>query len=183
MRIYFDIFVSFFKIGLFTFGGGYAMIPLIEREVVNKKKWINEDEFTEMLAIAQTAPGPMAVNTALFAGHKLKGWRGSLVAALGSILPSFIIILLIAMFFSEEIKTNQTIERIFKGMRPVVVALIAIPACNMVKKNGLQVKPITITLVSVLMIWLLNISPIIVIILAGLTGLVSELYNRKKQKQ
>ena len=183
MNLYFQIFISLFKIGLFTFGGGYAMIPLIEREVVSRKKWITSDEFSEMLAIAQTSPGPMAINTALFVGYKLRKWRGSIVAALGAILPPFITILLIAMFFSNAMKTNETIERIFKGMRPVVIALIAIPACNMLIKEGLKVKPIVITIVAVLLIWLINISPIIVIIAAGLFGLFSGLYSDKKVRK
>ena len=183
MRIYFEIFISFFKIGAFTIGGGYAMIPLIEREVVDNKKWIDKDEFADMLAMAQAAPGPIAVNTAVFVGYKLRKWRGSIAAVLGSVLPSFIIILLIAMFFSNAIKNNETIERIFKGIRPVVVALIAIPAFQMLVKARLKFKPIAITVTAILLIWLLNVSPVWVIIVAGLIGLFSGMYQDKKIKK
>ncbi|MDR1054699.1 MAG: chromate transporter [Prevotellaceae bacterium] len=183
MRIYFQLFYSFFKIGAFTIGGGYAMIPLIEREVVDRKKWIDKDEFAEMLAMAQAAPGPIAINTAVFVGYKLYRWKGSIFSTLGAILPSFVIILLIAMFFSNIIRTNEVIERIFKGIRPVVVALIAIPAFNMLVKAGLKFKPLAITIVAVLLICLLKVSPVWVIIAAGLVGLFGGIYEDKHSKK
>ncbi|MDR0659757.1 MAG: chromate transporter [Prevotellaceae bacterium] len=183
MRIYFEIFWSFFKIGAFTIGGGYAMIPLIEAEVVNKKKWVAKDEFAEMLALAQSAPGPIAINTAVFVGHKLKGWRCSIVSMLGAILPSFIIIVFIALFFNSAIKNNEVIERIFKGIRPVVVALIAVPAFNMLINAGLKFKPIAIATTATLVICLLSVSPIIVMITAGVIGLVSGMYSQKINSQ
>lgn len=182
MRIYFEIFYSFFKIGAFTVGGGYAMIQLIEREVVERKKWMDKEEFVEMLAIAQTAPGPIAINTAVFTGYKLRKWRGSLASTLGAILPSFVIILFIAIFFSAAMKDNAVIERIFKGIRPVVVALIAIPAFNMIVKAGLKIKPLAITLTAALLICLLNISPIWILIAAGLIGLWGGINNDKNKK-
>ena len=112
MRFYLQLFWVFFKIGAFTFGGGYAMIPLIQREVVNKRKWLEEGEFMDMLAIAQSVPGPISLNTAVFVGNKLKKKRGSLVTSLGIILPSFIVILLIALVFTE-FKENPGVERVF----------------------------------------------------------------------
>ena len=183
MRIYFEIFWSFFKIGAFTIGGGYAMIPLIEAEVVNKKKWVDSEEFTEMLALAQSAPGPIAINTAVFVGYKLKGWRCSIISTLGAILPSFIIILIIALFFSTAIKNNETIERVFKGIRPVVVALIAVPACNMLIKAGLKSKPLAIAVTATLLICLLNVSPVIVMVAAGVVGVLSSMYSQKAKQQ
>ena len=159
------------------------MIPLIEHEVVSKKKWVDCDEFTEMLALAQSAPGPISINTAVFVGHKLKGWKGSVIAVLGAVLPSFVTILLIALFFSDIIKNNPTIERIFKGIRPVVVALIAAPAYGMLVKIGFKVKPLIIVLVAILLIWLLKVSPVIVIIMAGLLGVANGLYKEKVNRQ
>ena len=99
MNIYLEAFGIFFKIGAFTIGGGYAMVPLIENEIVTKRNWISKDDFIDLLAIAQSAPGILAVNISIFIGYKLRGIRGSLVTALGTVLPSFVIILAIAMFF------------------------------------------------------------------------------------
>ena len=132
MSFYFEAFKIFFKIGAFTIGGGYAMVPLIEDEVVNKKKWIEQDDFLDLLAIAQSAPGILAVNIAIFVGYRLRGVKGSLVTSLGSILPSFLMILAIALFFSAY-KDNPYVEKVFKGIRPAVVALIAAPVFRMGK--------------------------------------------------
>lgn len=123
MNIYLESFGIFFKIGAFTIGGGYAMVPLIENEIVTKRKWIAQEDFIDLLAISQSAPGILAVNISIFIGYKLRGIRGSIVTALGTILPSFIIILAIALFF-HSFKDNPIVERIFKGIRPAVVALI-----------------------------------------------------------
>ena len=110
MSFYFEAFKIFFKIGAFTIGGGYAMVPLIEDEVVNKKKWIEQDDFLDLLAIAQSAPGILAVNIAIFVGYRLRGVKGSLVTSLGSILPSFLMILAIALFFATY-KDNPYVEK------------------------------------------------------------------------
>ena len=126
MNIYLEAFGIFFKIGAFTIGGGYAMVPLIENEIVTKRKWIAQEDFIDLLAISQSAPGILAVNISIFIGYKLRGIRGSIITALGTILPSFIIILAIALFF-HSFKDNPIVERIFKGIRPAVVALIAAP--------------------------------------------------------
>lgn len=182
MHLLLDLFFSFFKIGAFTIGGGYAMIPLIEREVVDNKRWIEKEEFTEMLALAQTSPGPIAVNTAVFVGYKLSKVRGSLVAILGAILPSFVIILLIAFFFSQTFRTSELVQRIFKGIRPVVIALIAVPACNMLVKIGWKYNPLLIALLSTLLIASLDVSPIIVLVGAGIVGYVDSTYFHKNTK-
>lgn len=121
------------KIGTFTIGGGYAMLPFIEEEVVNKHHWLDGEEFVNMIALAQAAPGLIAVNSAIFIGHRIAGWKGTVACVLGAVLPSFIIILLIAMFF-KEIKDNPTVEAIFKGVRPAVVALIAATVIRLAKK-------------------------------------------------
>ena len=112
MNIYFEAFGIFFKIGAFTIGGGYAMVPLIENEIVTKRKWIAQEDFIDLLAISQSAPGILAVNISIFIGYKLRGIRGSIITALGTILPSFIIILAIALFF-HSFKDNPIVERIF----------------------------------------------------------------------
>lgn len=127
-KLYWKLFFTFLKIGAFTFGGGWAMISLIEREVVDKNKWIDREEFLDLLAISQSMPGILAVNISVSIGDKLRGFRGSLTAALGTILPSFLIILAIAIFLTPDIiKNNPIVSRIFMGIRPCVVALIVAP--------------------------------------------------------
>ena len=170
---------TFFKIGAFTIGGGYAMVPLIENEIVTKRKWISQDEFMDLMAISQSAPGIFAVNISIFIGYKLRGVRGSVVTALGTILPSFLIILAIALFFSN-FKDNVYVENIFKGIRPAVVALIAAPTFTMAKSAKINRYTIWIPVVSALLIWLLGFSPIWIIVAAGIGGY---LWGRLKMKQ
>mgnify|MGYP000468524569 FL=1 len=123
MNRYFQLFLSFFKIGAFTIGGGYVMIPLIEQEVVERRRWIEREEFTEMLTLAQSAPGPISINSAVFVGYKTLGIGGMLTAVLVTTIPSFVTILLIAICFAD-LRDNPTVERIFRGIRPAVVSLI-----------------------------------------------------------
>lgn len=170
-NIYLDSFLTFLKIGLFTLGGGYAMIPLIEAEVIEKKKWIPQEEFSDLLAIAQSCPGVFAVNIAIFIGYRLRRVRGALVCCLGAVLPSFVIILLIALFF-HKFKDNAIIAAAFRGIRPAVVALIAVPTYNLAKKANLNRYTFWIPIVSALLIWLLGVSPILIIIAAGVGGFV-----------
>lgn len=120
------MFLSFFKIGCFTFGGGYAMIPIIQKEVIGKHRWVEKEEFINLLAVAQSAPGPMAVNVSIMVGYKIFRTRGAMAAFFGTVLPSFLILLAVAIFFSR-IYENPTVNSIFKGMRPAVVALILQP--------------------------------------------------------
>ena len=127
------IFWVFAKIGSFTIGGGYAMIPLIRDELV-KRGWLTDEELPDIIALAQSAPGVLAVNMSIFAGHRMRGFKGSLAATLGSILPSFLIILLIAMLFTGY-QDNPVVVRIFKGIRPVVVSLIAVPMIKMARQG------------------------------------------------
>lgn len=169
MNIYLELFYIFSKIGAFTIGGGYAMVPLIEEEIVKRRKWIAQEDFIDLLAIAQSAPGVLAVNISIFIGYKLRGIRGCLVTTLGAILPSFIIILVIALFF-HNYQDNPLVERIFKGIRPAVVALIAVPTFSMARSASINRYTIWIPIVSALLIWLLGFSPIWVIILSGTGG-------------
>ena len=163
MNLYFQLFWSFFKIGAFTLGGGYAMIPLFQREVVDVKRWIGEKEFLELLAIAQSSPGPIALNTALFTGYKTKGVWGSVVAGLGMALPSFIAIMLIVCFFTD-FKEQPGVERIFKGIRPAVVALIVAPLWKMGKNAGISLKTVWAPVGVVLLIAFAGVSPVYVIL-------------------
>ena len=123
--MYLTLFLTFLKIGVGTIGGGYAMLPLIQREVVDRG-WLSKEDFIDLFSVAQSLPGIFAVNISIFVGYKLKKSMGSVVCALGTILPSFLIILLIATFFTR-VQDNEWIEKIFKGLRPAVVALIAVP--------------------------------------------------------
>lgn len=179
MSFYLQSFLIFFRIGLFTIGGGYAMLPIIEAEIVNKQQWITKEDFLDLVAIAQTVPGIFAVNISIFIGYKLRKFWGAFFMALGSILPSFIIILLIALFF-QRFQDNETVQRIFKGIRPAVVALIAAPTFSLARSAKLNKYNIWIPVASALGIWLLGISPIYVIIIAGIGGF---LYGRFTQKQ
>ena len=178
-HIYIQLFTSFFKIGAFTIGGGYAMIPLIEKEVVENKKWIEKQYFVDMLALAQSAPGVMAINTSIFVGYKIKGFWGAVSAALGTILPSFLAILIIASFYID-FKDNPVVEKIFKGMRPAVVALIITPLWNMSKTAHINAKTIIIPVSAIVLTWQFNVSPIYIIITAIVSGLVyRKIKNRK----
>lgn len=169
--MHWELFKIFFRIGAFTIGGGYAMVPLIEDEIVSKRGWINHEDFLDLLAIAQSSPGILAVNIAIFVGYRLKGVKGSLVTSLGAVLPSFLMILAIALFF-HQFKENVYVEKIFKGIRPAVVALIAAPTFKLGKSAKINRYTIWIPIVSALLIWLLGFSPIWVIIMAGLGGFV-----------
>lgn len=165
------LFTTFFKIGLFTFGGGYAMIPLIEREVVQRYRWLEGTEFVDLLAIAQSAPGVFAVNMSVFIGNKQRGTRGALAAALGCVLPSVIIILTIALFFSR-FRHVEVVNNVFMGIRPVVVALIAVPVFNVAKSARIGWATAWIPVLSALLIVALGVSPIYIIIVAGIAGFV-----------
>lgn len=179
MNLYLQAFSIFFKIGAFTIGGGYAMVPLIEDEIVTKRGWLAKEDFIDLLAIAQSSPGILAVNISIFIGYRLKGVLGSIVTALGTVLPSFLIILAIALFF-HNFKDNAVVERVFMGIRPAVVALIAAPTFSMAKSAKINKYNVWIPVVSALLIWLLGFSPIWIIIAAGVGGYV---YGRMKHRK
>ena len=127
-----DLFLTFFRIGLFTLGGGYAMIPLIEAEVVDRRKWIDKTMFLDLIAVAQSCPGVFAINLSVFIGYRLQGIKGAAMTTLGTAMPSLLIILAIAMFF-QSFQDVPWVAAVFVGIRPAVVALIAIPTWNMAK--------------------------------------------------
>ncbi len=177
--IFLQLFWSFFKIGSFTIGGGYAMVPIIEEELVRKRRWIESSEFVDMLALSQSAPGILAVNISIATGYRIRGIGGAITATLGTVLPSFIIILLIAMFF-PRFQDNEVVERIFKGIRPAVVALIAAPVFKLGKSARINRHNLWIPIVAALLIWLLDFSPIWVVLIAGIGGYAYGAIKRKR---
>lgn len=187
MGSYWSLFLTFFKIGAFTFGGGWAMISIIEREIVDKHHWIEREGFLDLLAIAQSLPGILAVNIATAVGDRIKGNKGSIVAAVGTILPSFLIILAIAIFLTPDIiKNNRVISAIFMGIRPAVVALIIAPVITSAKAAKLKWKTVWIPLVVALMISLdlgLVSNPILYIVLGALAGFLFWWWPRKVAKK
>lgn len=179
-----ELFITFFKIGAFTFGGGWAMISIIEREIVDKHHWIERSDFLDLLAVAQSLPGILAVNIATSVGDKVRGMKGSSIASLGTILPSFLIILIIAIFLTPDmIKQNRVISSIFMGIRPAVVALIVAPVITSAKAAKLTLQTIWIpVLVAALISLDLGIisNPVLWIVLGGLGGWA--VWKRKNNK-
>ena len=161
--MFWQLFYTYLKIGTFTLGGGYAMLPLIQREVVDVRGWIDEEEFLNMIALAQAAPGLIAVNSAIFIGWRVGGWKGVCGAVLGAVLPSFLIILAIAMVF-QEWKEYPAVEAAFKGIRPAVVALIAAPLFKMAKSAKISWVTALIPIAAALLIWLGHVNPVWVIL-------------------
>ncbi len=175
MRTYVQLFASFLKIGAFTFGGGWAMISIIEKEVVDTRRWVERQEFLDLLAVAQSLPGILAVNIAVAVGDKITGKGGAVAAALGTILPSFLIILFIAMFLTPDaIKNNATLSAIFRGIRPAVVALIIAPVISSARSAGITWRTVWIPAAVALLIasrlpYLSN--PILYIVLGAAVGI------------
>ena len=166
-----ELFSNFFRIGLFTIGGGYAMIPLIEAKVVDDKHWLEREELLDLIAVAQSCPGIFAINIGIFIGYKLKGMKGAIVTTLGTALPSFLIILAIAICF-QQFRDNIYVERVFRGIRPAVVALIAAPVFKMARMAKISRYNIWIPVLATFLIWLVGVSPIYVILIAGIGGYI-----------
>lgn len=145
------------------------MIPLIEEEVVNKRKWIDREAFLELLAVAQTIPGVFAVNMSINIGYRMRKTRGAVTCALGCVLPSFLIILAIALFF-HSFHDNKTMEAIFKGIRPAVVALIAAPCIKLARSARITLSNVWLPVGAALLIWLLGVSPVYIILAVGIGG-------------
>ena len=181
MVSYLNIFSIFAKIGAFTIGGGYAMLPIIKTEIV-KRGWMEEEDFTDIIALAQAAPGLLAVNISIFTGYRLRGVKGSIVATLGSILPSFLIILAIAAIFSGY-RDNPAIIRIFKGIRPVVVALIAVPMIDMAKKGNKTWWAWVLSAAALICVAFMGISPIYILMTVIITGSAIALWREKSNSE
>lgn len=176
-----QLFLIFTKMGAFTIGGGYAMIPLIEQELTSRGL-ISKEDLDDVIVLAQSAPGLLAVNMAIYTGYKLGGLKGSVVCAVGAVMPSFVIILLIAMMFTS-FKDNPIVARIFQGVRPVAVALILVPAVNMAKHGCHSWWTWLLCAGTMFGVAFLKISPIwfILVTIAASAGISSMIYNRKKQ--
>lgn len=180
MNKFFELFLSFFKIGLFTFGGGYAMIPIIQNEVITRRKWIAEGEFLDLLTLAQSAPGPISLNTSVFVGYKMYGYTGAAAALLGVVLPSFTIILLVAVFFSQ-IRHNAVVDAAFKGMRPAVVALIIAPIMGFTK--GMRPCLVAAAAATALAVWYFGFSPVYLLIAGAAAGIAWAAWSARKGKE
>lgn len=176
-----QLFLIFTKMGAFTIGGGYAMIPLIEQELTSRGL-ISKEDLDDVIVLAQSAPGLLAVNMAIYTGYKLGGLKGSVVCAVGAVMPSFVIILLIAMMFTS-FKDNPVVARIFQGVRPVAVALILVPAVNMAKQGCHSLWTWLLCAGTMFGVAFLKISPIwfILVTIAASAGISSMIYKRKKQ--
>lgn len=177
MAKYCDIFLSFFRVGTFTVGGGYAMIPLMQREIVDKHHWLEEEAFLDQVALSQALPGVFAVNMAAMTGYRLRGIRGAAVAITGNILMPVVFILSLAIFF-RSFRDNIYVERIFMGLRPAVVALIAAPVFTMARSAKVTWSNVWIPVVCTLLIWLLDVSPVFVVLAAALGGFLYGKYRR-----
>ena len=180
MRSYWNLFWTFVKVSAFTIGGGMAMVAVVRDILVVKRKWMSDDEFMDILAISQTLPGLMAVNTAIFVGYRLMGTKGSIVATLGSILPPFIIILAIAMIFTGY-KDNPAVEAVFKGIRPAVVALIAAPTIQMAIRQKLNWFTGLLALVTMALIAFLKVSPVYIILVVGVIAAAVARYKEGRK--
>ena len=167
-----QLFLIFTQIGLFAFGGGYAILPLIEKEIVNNFHWLTYKEFLEVVTISQLTPGPISVNAATFVGYKIGGILGSIVATVSVCLPSVIIMLMVVRFL-KKFETNIWVTNILKGLRPAVVALIASAAYSIVKSGGISdLKGIIIGVVSFFLLRSKKLNPILILILAGIVGVL-----------
>lgn len=179
-----QLFTVFARIGAFTFGGGWAMISIIEREIVTNRGWLSREEFLDLLAVAQALPGILAVNIAASLGDRLGGRRGSVAAALGAIMPSFCIILCIAIFLTPDIiENNHVVSSVFKGIRPAVVALIVAPVLTTAKSARIGWKTVWIPVVVALLIWSRIpwvSNPILYIIIGGVAGYIWLVRQEKK---
>ena len=173
-----QIFLVFAKIGAFTIGGGIPMIAAIKSELI-ERKWLNDEDFVDIITLAQTAPGLFAVNISILTGHKLRGTKGSIVASVASCLPPFLIILMVAMFFTS-FKDNEYVIRAFKGIRPVVVALIGVPMIDMMKATKMRWWSWVIVLSSMTLVCFLNVSPIYILICVIVVAAFISWYNNKR---
>ena len=157
------------------------MLPMIEREVVDRRRWIDSEEYLNMIALAQAAPGLIAVNSAIFIGWRVGGWRGVIATVLGAVLPSFVIILAIAILF-QDYHRYPAVEAVFKGVRPAVVALIAAPLCRMARSAKITWTTALVPIAGALLIWLVGLSPVWIIITTVVATLLYTYLNERKQR-
>ncbi len=178
-KLYWQLFASFFKIGAFTFGGGYAMLPMLEKECVDNHGWVNNEELSDYFAIGQCTPGVIAVNTATFVGSKLGKVAGAAAATLGVVTPSLIIILIIAALISNFLEI-QAVAHAFAGIRVAVAALIVNAVIKLAKQNIKNVWGILLALAALLVLTFTSLSPVWVVVAAALAGILSKGLGVKK---
>ncbi|KUO48997.1 MAG: chromate transporter [Desulfitibacter sp. BRH_c19] len=169
MKLLWELFITFFKIGGFTFGGGYAMLPLIEHEICSNKKWVSEEDIVDVLAIAQSVPGAIAINSSTFIGYKTAGIKGAFAATLGVVLPSFLIILSLAGLLIK-FGDNEILANAFYGIRAVVVALIVAAVFKLRKSSIKDYRTFLIAATAFIFLIIFNLHPIIIIIAGGIVG-------------
>ena len=177
----FSLFYAFLKIGTFTFGGGYAMLPLLQVELVEKKKWLDRREFADCLLVAQSTPGPIVVNISLVAGYRMLGLKGGLSALLGAVLPPFLLLLTIAIYLWQY-RENPIVHAAFKGIGPAVAALIAAAAVKLGKNilKGYRSLLLLLLLLGGLLVY--NIHPLYIIICGVLAGFFLPLVQHKREE-
>lgn len=171
MKKLIELFISIFKIGAFTFGGGYAMIPLIEEEVVNNKGWLSKEEFVDILIVAQSLPGALAVNTSIFLGYKISGILGSITTLIAVILPSFFIILIIAIFFMQ-FRDNYYINAAFQGITAAVPILVLVGAISLSRGLSKNLRTILTIIIALIALMFFNIHPVLVVVISGVYGAI-----------
>ena len=176
MKKLIELFISIFKIGAFTFGGGYAMIPLIEQEVVNNKGWLSKEEFVDILIVAQSLPGALAVNTSIFLGYKISGILGAITTLIAVILPSFFIILIIAIFFMQ-FRDNYYINAAFQGITAAVPILVLVGAISLSRGLSKNLRTILTIIIALIALMFFNIHPVLVVVISGVYGAI---FLRKK---
>ena len=160
----FSMFLSFLKIGAFTIGGAYAMIPLIRKEVIDNKKWMNEADFLDGLAAAQSCPGPIAINISIYIGYRVAQKRGMAVAVLGTTLPSLIVIMIVASFFGK-IANLEAVRRVFHALKPAVTAMIAVPVIQLSRSGGISIFNIWIPIGAAILVGVWQVNPIYLILI------------------
>lgn len=171
MKTIIEIFVTFVKIGAFSFGGGLAMLPLIEKEIVHNHHWITSKEFVDIIAIAQMTPGPIAVNSSTFVGYKVSSFWGALAGSIGVVITSFLLITILAKYFIK-IKDNRATKAVFRGIRPAVLGLILSAGVSVGKTSLIDFKSIGIAIVVFFCLIKLKLHPILGIVLAGAMGIL-----------
>ncbi|WP_195963617.1 chromate transporter [Clostridium cuniculi] len=171
MKKLIELFISIFKIGAFTFGGGYAMIPLIEEEVVNNKGWLSKEEFVDILIVAQSLPGALAVNTSIFLGYKISGILGAITTLIAVILPSFFIILIIAIFFMQ-FRDNYYINAAFQGITAAVPILVLVGAISLSRGLSKNLRTILTIIIALIALMFFNIHPVLVVVISGVYGAI-----------
>jgi len=182
LKLLLEVFWVFFKIGAFTFGGGYAMIPLISRETVENKKWISDQDILDIVAIAESTPGPIAINSATFVGYKVAGVLGSVFATLGTVIPSFMIILIIS-FVLEEFESLTVVKYAFEGIRAGVLALVCKALWTMYKKCQKNLISYVLMALAFILAAIVKLNVLYCIIICGVIGLVSSIIARRRMKE